>query len=325
MADEQQKEVATTAPSGALAAQRNTKKTVADWLQSDQFKAQVGAALPQHLTPERFVRLSLNALMRTPKLAECTQESIFKCMLDLSAMGLEPDGRRAHLIPFKRNYQVNGKWFNEMNCQLIIDYKGLVELAYRSGQISNIHADVVCENDEFDYDRGLVLAHRPNFKGKRGDPYCYYCRVVFKDGSETAAVMTIDEIEFIRSKSKAKDDGPWVEFYSEMAKKTVFRRLSKWIPLSAEFRDAIDRDEDTVEVVPERRGRVVQGLRIDLTAGSDDEATATKDRKLAELKEEERQPQQQQNDQQQPDRQQESQSTQGQDQQPTGGKRSRWE
>lgn len=233
-----------------------------DWVNSDTFRSAVAMALPKHLTPERFVRVALTAFMRTPKLMECSQSSVFKCLLDLSALGLEPDGRRAHLIPFKNNYKdATGNWKSQMECQLIIDYKGLAELAYRSGAVSKIHADVVCENDIFKYNKGVVEVHEIDFKKDRGNAYAYWAMVGFKDGSERYQVMSLGEVEAIRARSKAKDNGPWKTDYDEMGKKTAFRRLSKWIPLSPEEHDAIEKDYDSFHELP--RG---ERAELDMTA-----------------------------------------------------------
>jgi recombination protein RecT len=180
--------------------------------------------------------------MRTPKLAECDQTSFFNALLTLSQLGLEPDGRRAHLIPF------NNRKRGCVECQLIVDYKGLSELAMRSGMVSRLHSDVVCENDEFEYDCGELKRHRIDFRKPRGKPYAVYALVEYKDGAQKAEVMTLEDVAAIRARSRAGNDGPWVTDYNEMAKKTVFRRLSKWLPLSAEFRDAVDADEDVIEV-----------------------------------------------------------------------------
>jgi recombination protein RecT len=161
--------------------------------------------------------------------------------MQLSQFGLEPDGRHAHLIPFW-----NSKT-NSYDCQLIIDYKGLANLAMRSGFVSYVHADKICERDLFVYDRGAVVRHEINFKEDRGPAYAYYAMVKFKDGSEKADVMTMSEVKAIRARSKAGTSGPWVTDFDEMGKKTVFRRLSKWLPLSPEYRDAVDLDADALE------------------------------------------------------------------------------
>ncbi len=200
---------------------------------SDMYKRQFAMALPKHLKPERFIRIALTALTRTPKLMQCTQASLISCLLDLSQLGLEPDGRKAHLIPYGEK------------CTLIIDYKGLVDLARRSGEISDIHADVVCENDKFDYSFGTdaKLLHKPALSNK-GKVIAAYSFVKLKDGSASYEVMSIDEIAAIRKRSKASGNGPWVTDWNEMAKKTVFRRHAKWLPLSSEFQEAVDKDYD---------------------------------------------------------------------------------
>jgi len=213
---------------------------------SDKMKQQFAAALPQHLTPDRFCRIALTALTRTPKLADCTQESLMRCLLDLSAYGIEPDGRRAHLIPYGNQ------------CTLILDWKGLAELAMRSGIIAKLHADIVCENDVFEYNLGEVVQHKIDFKAPRGEMYAAYAMAVTKDGPVFVAVLNKDEIDGIRKRSKSGNSGPWQTDYNEMAKKTAFRRLAKWLPLSAEFRDAVDKDDDVVierDVTPKTAAR----------------------------------------------------------------------
>lgn len=244
--------------------------TIRQQLESDAFKNSIAKILPKHVTPERMARIAVTALTRTPMLAECDQGSFFRCMLDLSQWGLEPDGRRAHLIPFRNNQK------GIVECQLIIDYKGLVELCYRSGVVANIHSDIVCENDVFLYDRGELVEHKIDFRRPRGEMYAAYCLVRMKDGTEKCEVLTKQEIDGIRSRSKAGKSGPWVTDYNEMAKKTAFRRVSKWIPLSAEIRDAVLADDDTVdgEVVREPRPKLGLDDLTDRLIGSADSEPA---------------------------------------------------
>ena len=190
--------------------------------------------LPSHLTAERFTRIALTCLNKTPKLAECTQASVMQCLLNLSQMGLEPDGRNAHLIPYGKE------------CTLIVDYKGYAELVMRSGLVASIHADKVCENDVFVVDLGEIKEHRIDYRADRGKPYAYYCRVLMKDGTTKCEVMTRAEVEAIRGRSRTGSSGPWVSDFDEMAKKTVFRRCQKWLPISPEIRDALEKDDDRV-------------------------------------------------------------------------------
>jgi len=208
----------------------------------DNMKKQFEAALPKHLSPDRFCRIAITALTKTPKLVDCTQESLFACLLTLSSFGLEPDGRRAHLIPYGNQ------------CTLIIDWKGLAELAMRSGVIAKLHADIVCENDTFTYSMGEVTEHGINFKQPRGEMYAAYAMAQTKTGEKFFCVMSKEEIEAIRKRSRSGSNGPWVTDFSEMAKKSAFRRLSKWLPLSAEFRDATEKDDEAneIDVTPQK-------------------------------------------------------------------------
>lgn len=247
-------EIQTTQPRSVSA----EPKTVKGWLTGDYFRKQVALCLPKHLTPERFCRMALSALTRQPKLAECTPESVMQCMLTLSSLGLEADGRRAHLIPRKNTYK------NNMECTMLVDYKGIAELMMRGGTISNIHADTVRENDVFEYDRGELKAHKIDFRRPRGEPYAAYTLLRFKDGSEKCEVMSKEDILAVRDKSdgwrafksgQAKQS-PWADPQSEpeMWKKTTLRRASKLVVLSPEVQDGVDaledRDVDMKNVTP---------------------------------------------------------------------------
>ena len=232
--------------------------TIRDHLESKSFQDQLAMVIPKHCDAERMARIAIMAMNRTPKLKECDQGSFFKCLLDLSMWGLEPDGRRAHLIPFANNRA------GTVECQLIIDYKGLVELAMRSGDIASIHADMVCENDEFEVDRGEVVKHKIDYKKPRGGAYAFWAVVRFKSGGCKYEVMTREDIDSVRSRSRAGQSGPWVTDYNEMAKKTVFRRLTKWIPLSAEIRDAYERDADSFEPIANDSMKRITLERVEL-------------------------------------------------------------
>ena len=219
--------------------------TIRDRLESPRFAAELSKALPKHLTPDRQIRVAVTAITRTPKLAECDQASFFGALLTLSQFGLEPDGRRAHLIPFENRKR------GCVECQLIIDWKGLAELAMRSGLVANLHADVVRDGDLFDYSAGKITRHVPHFirrdagkPAEAGEIFAVYAIAEFRDGSTKADVMSIDEVNAIRARSRSGGSGPWATDYNEMAKKTVFRRLSKWLPLSPEFRDAVTADDE---------------------------------------------------------------------------------
>lgn len=227
----------------AAVSPRKTFQTLVD---SDHFRQQISAALPKHITPERFIRVLMTATMKTPKLLECTQESLFKGIFDCAALGLELDGRRAHLVPLRNNKK------NITEANLWLDYKGIAELVMRSGMVSNIHADVVCENDVFEYDRGELKKHTIDFRKPRGPMYAVYCIIRMKDGGEKVEVMGKEDVDRIRAASRGANEDPWRLHYNEQAKKTVFKRASKWVPLSAEVQDVLDKenDDEPVNVTP---------------------------------------------------------------------------
>lgn len=216
----------------------------------DKLKESWAMVLPKVCTPDRFARVALSCIKKNDKLLDAVQtkegrmslaENFMKC----AELGIEPDGRRAYLIPYKDNKT------KEYTINLIIDYKGIAELAMRSGYISNIHADKVCENDDFVYNVGTIEKHTIDFKKERGEAYAYYAIVTFKDGSKKCEVMSKDEIDKIKKRSSAWGSWekygktcPWNTDYDEMAKKTVFKRLAKWIPQSPEMQRAIEIDDE---------------------------------------------------------------------------------
>ena len=213
------------------------KNDIKGLINSDAMREQFARALPKHLSPERFARIAITALTRTPKLADCTPASVMKCLLDLSAMGLEPDGRRAHLIPYENRKA------NTVECTLIVDFKGLVELIRRSGDVASIRSETVCEKDDFGWNNGEVM-HRVNWREDRGEVQAVYAEAVMKSGERQSAVMTTKEVEAIRARSRSGNSGPWVTDWAEMAKKTAVRRLSKMLPLSSEIMQHVERDDD---------------------------------------------------------------------------------
>jgi len=240
------------------------KLSIKQHLLSDEMQQQIARALPSHMSAERMARVTLTAMTRTPKLQDCTPESFFRCLLDLSSWGLEPDGRRAHLIPYGKE------------CTLILDYKGLVELCYRTGTVHNIHADVVRDGDLFQFSMGKVTAHTPwaflpkdERPKEAGDIIAAYCIVEMKNAVK-CEVMTREEVDAIKNRSRAGSSGPWKTDYAEMAKKTVFRRASKWLPISSEMVEAFDRDIDTPQPI-QRDAKKVRTIGVTtLLEGSED-------------------------------------------------------
>ena len=219
------------------------------------------------LKPERLIRAVLGAASRTPELLECTPASIMQCVMISAQLGLEPNTPLGHfyLVPFKN--RKTGK----KEATPIIGYRGLVDLARRGGQVATIEAHIVHENDphEVKFGRELKLWHTPCLKGDAGKPLFGYAVATMKDGAVQAEVMTWAEIMKIRDRSKARENGPWVTDPEEMGKKTVFRRLSKWLPLSTEFSDALSAEED------EERPALPDLLQIEIPPAENAKSTRT--------------------------------------------------
>ena len=211
--------------------QSNSKKgSLVAMIQSPGAVKQFEAALPDHVPSARFVRCVLTAIAKTPKLADCTQASLTNALVQLAQVGLMPDGRYAHLIPYGKS------------CQLIIDYKGLVELAYQSGFVKSIHADVVREEDEFRVTNGEVH-HTVDYRTDRGDVFAVYCCIALTTGGVKSEVMSLAEVEAVRKRSASSGSGPWNTDWAEMAKKTVFKRAAKYIPESPDLHQALITDD----------------------------------------------------------------------------------
>ena len=136
--------------------------------------------------------------------------------MSLSQLGLEPDNRLAHLIPFGKSA-----------CEFIVRLQRSGRFGAPKRQGGQVHADSVCEEDEFEFNLGEITKHIVDFKKPRGEIYAYYAQVYLTNGKRQGAVMTVKQVEKVRKRSRAANDGPWVTDFDEMAKKTVFRRLSQ--------------------------------------------------------------------------------------------------
>mgnify|MGYP005842479015 CR=1 FL=1 len=217
--------------------------TLAGIVCSDGFKKQMALALPKTMTPDRMARIVLTECRRTPALLKTNQESFLGAVLQCAQLGLEPGSALGHcyLLPFGNGKAKDGK----PNCQLIIGYRGMIDLARRSGQIVSLQAYTVHEKDDFSWQLGLNpdIHHVPSAEADRGKMVYVYAVAKLKDGGIQFEVMSRAEVEAIRKQSKAGTSGPWVTHFSEMARKTVLRRLFKFLPVSIEAARAVEVDE----------------------------------------------------------------------------------
>ena len=210
----------------------------------DMLKTQISAALPKHMNADRMIRILTTEMKKTPELNKCTLQSILGSIMQASQLGLEVSSLIGHgyLVPFNKKDKETGKFVKE--CQFIIGYRGMIDLARRSGQLVSLTAQAVYENDHFDFKYGLEekLDHIPH-QGDRGQFICAYAIAKLKDGSYQFGVMFRNEIDAIKSRSKAGEFGPWKTDYAEMAKKTVIRNLFKYLPISIELYENLVKEE----------------------------------------------------------------------------------
>lgn len=212
-------------------------KTLQDYIKV--MEKEIKKALPSVITPERFTRMVLSAVSTNQKLAECTPQSFLGAMMTAAQLGVEPNTAlgQAYLIPFWNHGQ--------MECQFQLGYKGLIDLAYRSGEVSIIQAHTVYKNDSFEYQLGIDpnLKHVPALEN-RGEAIAYYAMFKTKDGGYGFEVMSIDDAKKHAERySKSYNNGPWKTNFDEMAKKTVLKKVLKYAPLKSDFVRGISQDE----------------------------------------------------------------------------------
>ncbi|WP_367569502.1 recombinase RecT [Lacrimispora sp.] len=219
-----------------VASQSAPIKLTKDMKIVDMVKAlepEIRRALPTVLTPERFTRMALSAINNTPELANCTPMSFIAALMNAAQLGLEPNTvlGQAYLIPYKNK--------GTLECQFQLGYKGLIDLAYRTGQIQIIQAQVVREFDYFEYQYGLdsKLIHKPG-EGERGEItyiYGFFKLLSGGFGFEVSNKADMDAFALKYSKSFGGKYSPWTEDYEAMAKKSIIKRALKYAPISSDF------------------------------------------------------------------------------------------
>jgi len=231
-------------------AQQKKPATLQDYVQ--RMSGQIKLALPANLTPDRFQRIVLTAISSNPKLQECTPQSFLGAMMTAAQLGVEPNTPlgQGYLIP--RKAKKGDQYVDE--CTFQLGYKGMIDLAYRSGNISNIGAYTVYKNDEFHVQFGLNpdITHVPCMTD-RGDPIAFYAYYKTKDGGFGFDVMSVEDVrKHAKQFSDAVKRGwssPWDTNFEEMAKKTVLKKVLKYAPLSTEVAGKISMDETVHDTI----------------------------------------------------------------------------
>lgn len=234
-------------------AQANTKQQIQEKQGGDntpveqqlisQVEPFIENALPQEIGKERFMNVCLTTLRQNPDLLKCDRSSLLGSMLESAQLGLTPNTLgQCYIIPYGDE------------AQLVIGYRGMIDLARRSGDVEAITSRVIYENDDFEINYGHsnpVQNHSPYWQQgetEKGDIVAVYARVDLAGGGVHVEIMPKQEIDEIKSQhGNTRSGSPWDQQYEEMAKKTVVRRAFKYLPVSTEAQRAAEVDEQTVE------------------------------------------------------------------------------
>ncbi|NKU63863.1 recombinase RecT [Rhodococcus hoagii] len=215
---------------GRQVARRDEKPSLATLI--NQMKPELQRALPKHMDPDRMARIALTVLRQTPKLNECKPESFLGALMTAAQVGLEPGPLgEAYLVPYGREVT------------FVAGIPGP-----REARMAVWTARIHCGTCRVRGRRVRLLVWpladpraQPALRD-RGDVLAAYAVATFKHGGNAFEIMSREDIEAIRKRSKASGSGPWVTDWNEMARKTVMKRLAKWLPLSPEFANAVQRD-----------------------------------------------------------------------------------
>jgi recombination protein RecT len=224
----------------AAAERVSPRATIASMLERN--KGAITLSLPRGFDADRFSRLLLTAANTNPALFECEPTSFLAAGVAAAQLGLEPNDARglAYLIPF--NDRKRGKIV-----QLIVGYRGMMDLARRSGMVSSIHAFPVYDGDEFIYALGLdpTLHHVPADGDEDPRKMTHVYAVAKVNGDAQFVVLTRKQIDKTRNAIKGSDSvySPWATHYTEMARKTAIRRLCKYLPQTVEVAQALAVEE----------------------------------------------------------------------------------
>lgn len=199
-----------------------------------EFRERLAQALPPGINPDRFQRVVLTAIQQNPSVAGGDRQALYNAALRAAADGLVPDGREGAFV------MMGGKptWMPMVG--------GIIKRLATAG--ISIDAQVVYENDEFEQTLGddAGIHHKaPKLGTSRGEPLGVYAIARLPNGMVMREVMDTDQVEQVRKASRSGTSGPWKDWWTEMARKTVIRRLAKRLPiLDPAVSETIQRDDD---------------------------------------------------------------------------------
>lgn len=224
------------------------------------YAAQIAKAMPNGGKPDAIIQAAVFQISTNPALKECSVQTLIGAVLHASLLGLNTALGQCHFIPRK-----NGMT-GQIDCQFQIDYKGLITLAYRSGQVRSVFAEVVRRNDVFEFERGTTprIKHIPSLENA-GETYAVYAVVEFENGGKEFVVMGKAEVEKRRMASPSQRGEPekvWLKWADEMWKKTALRNLLKTVPLSSQTVSAIATDDRAIKLDDINGGNVSGTIEI---------------------------------------------------------------
>lgn len=203
---------------------------------------QIKAALPTHISVDKFIRVAMTAIQINPSLLNCTRQSLYSACMLAAAQGLLPDGREGAIV----GYGETAQWLPMV--------AGICKKARNSGEISSMDSEVVYEKDSFKSwtDEKGKHFHFEKATGERGKPILTFAYAITKDGGFYFEELTEAQVEAIESSSRAKS-GPWKgKFRDEMRRKSAIKRLAKYrLPSSTDLDDVLQHDNEEFGLAPE--------------------------------------------------------------------------
>lgn len=254
------------APTNTAVAKRDDNPMVQFKGQLEQRAAQFKSVLPSHITVEQFQRTILTAVQSEPDLLKASRSSLMLACMKAAQDKLLPDKRESALVIFNNRVKDDqGRWETVKEVVYMPMVYGLRKKILQSGEVVDITTAVVyrqeVESGRFIYEEGTerMLRHKPDldpdFNPSDDDIAAAYSVATFKDGSKSFEVMRRSEINKVRETSKTgatldrqgkprQPSGPWVDWFSEMCRKTVMRRHAKSLPMSGDIIDIEARDDE---------------------------------------------------------------------------------
>jgi len=200
-------------------------------------------ALPPTMDESKFISVLKLTLNKNPKLLQADKNSLLQTFMSAAKDGLYLDGKESAAVQYGQSVQY------------IPMVEGIIKVLHNSGLIKTLCAEVVYENDLFDYELGTKqhITHKPLITGDRGKPVCVYAIAVTSNDGQYIEIMNMAEIEKCRQVSKASSSShsPWVRWFDQMAKKTVIHRIAKRLPKNDAINSVVRIEEDNmVDVTP---------------------------------------------------------------------------